>query len=375
MVIDRERLEELARLTSDEGIVSLYLRFEPRLMYERGLATKRFKSAWKRFERREPSDSWKRAARRERDRIETFLNDWAPPEGRGLAIFACEPEGLWEVLPIDAPLPTWLAVATTTQTRPLTQLLDEFPRLLVCVVQRDRATLYVSEQREARRVSSLESDVPGRHSRGGWSQARFARHREFHIEKHLVEVVRELEEIHEKQPFDRLILGGTAEIAAETERLLPEPLRSLLIGSVPVDVKHESEDEILEKARAASRQAERKEEEELVRLISDRAASGGRGVTGLPATLRALSEGRIQQMILAEDFVRDGWECAQCGYAAPSEFGSCPLCGGPAQLTPNVVDGAVERAFLNGAKINYVFEGAAREHLSEIGNVGALLRF
>lgn len=373
-MIDEKKLEKLARLQSDAGIVSLYLRFEPRLMYDRGLAVTKLKSAFERFDRRERSEEKKRAAGRERRRIESFLNDWTP-SGRALAVFACEPADIWEVIPLSVSLPTLVTVDTTTNTRPLALLLDEFPRILVCVVQRDKATLYVSEQREGALADSVTSDVPGRHSTGGWSQARFGRHTEFHVEKHLQEVVSALEEIDKKESFDRLILGGTVETTSETERLLPESIRDRLVASVPVDVKHESEDEILERAREASERAERKEEEELVRTISERTNSGGRGVLGLDETLRALVDGRIEKMVLVEDLEAPGWECPECDYVALTKLDRCPVCGSAVEEVPNIVDVAVERAFLNGAKVDFVFDGPAKDRLSAQGNVGALLRY
>lgn len=373
-MIDEKQLERLARLESDAGIVSAYLRLDPRLMYDRGLAVTKLKSAFERFERRESSKEKKEAARRERRRIESFLNDWTP-SGRAIAFFACEPADIWEVIPLSVSLPTLMTVDNTTNTRPLALLLDEFPRILVCVVQRDKATLYVSEQREGTVADSLASEVPGRHSAGGWSQARFGRHTEFHVEKHLQEVVSALEEIDKKEPFDRLILGGTTETTSETERLLPDSIRSRLVASVPVDVKHESEDEILERAREASGKAERKEEEELVGTISERTNAGGRGVLGLDETLRALVDGRIEKMVLIEDLEAPGWECTGCDYVALTELDQCPVCGSEVEAVANIVDVAVERAFLNGAKVDFIFDGPAKNQLEKQGNIGALLRY
>lgn len=373
-MIDEARIEQLARLQSDDGILSLYLRFEPRLMYDRGLALTKFKSAYQRFVRREASEKKKAAARRERDRIEEFLADWRP-EGRGLVIFACEPAGIWEVISLAVSPPPVLSVNTTTLTRPLTMVLDEFPRLLVCVVQRDKATFYVSEQREAKMAASVVSEVPGKHSTGGWSQARFQRHTEVHVDKHLQEAVAAIEKIHKDQPLDRLILGGTTEMTSETERLLPENLRSRLVESVTINTKQDSEDDILAKAQAANEKAERKEEEELVRTVVDRAESGGRGAIGLDETLHALVDGRIEKLLLTEDLVKPGWQCTECDYVTETETDRCIVCGSEVESTSNIVDVAVEHAFLNGAGVEFVFEGPAQEVLSARGGIGALLRY
>jgi peptide chain release factor subunit 1 len=373
-VIDREKLERLANLRSDDGIVSLYLRFEPRLLYERGIALTAFKSAWKRFELRESSEQWKEAARRERGRLEGFLSEWSPIT-RGIATFACEPAGLWEAIPLAAPLTTRLSVDSTTWTRPLAMLLDESPRFAACVVQRDKAALYVSQQRESELAAKVESEVPGRHHQGGWSQARFERHREFHVDQHLDGVIDALVELYERAPFDRLILGGTVEITNEIERRLPAELRSRLIDRIPVDVKHESREDILEKALASNESAERREEQSLVETIVEEAGAGGRGALGLEATLGALLEGRVDKMVLIADFERTGWECGRCPYVSVTELDRCPLCASEGHPVPNVADVAVERVILGSGGVNFIFEGPAHEILSAKGGVGALLRF
>jgi peptide chain release factor subunit 1 len=373
-VIDSEKLEWLANLRSDDGIVSLYLRFDPRLLYERGIALTAFKSAWRRFALRESSERWKEAALRERPRIETFLNDWSPVT-RGIATFACEPAGLWGAIPLAVPLTTRRSVDSVTWTRPLAMLLDESPRLVACVVQRDKAALYVSQQREAELAGKVESDVPGRHHQGGWSQARFERHREFHVDQHLDDVVEALVELHERTPFDRLTLGGTMEITSEIERRLPTSLRSRLIDKIPVDVKHESMDDILEKALASNESAERREEQSLVETIVEEAGAGGRGALGLESTLEALLEGRIDKVVLIADLEIVGWECGRCPYLSVMELDRCLLCGSEGHSLPNVVDAAVERVIIGSGKVDFIFDGAAHEMLSANGGIGALLRY
>ncbi|HXV65534.1 MAG TPA: Vms1/Ankzf1 family peptidyl-tRNA hydrolase [Vicinamibacteria bacterium] len=376
-LIDDALIERLVRLESKDLILSLCLRLEPRLMYERGLAALLLKSSFERFERREPSEAKIKAARRERPRVEAFIRDWTP-SGKALVIYSCGPAGVWEVIPLEVMRPGFLIVDTTTNTRPLSVVLDEYPRLLVCVVQRDKASFYTSAQRHARPAGTIVSEVPGQHKTGGWSQARFERHTEVHFEQHLREVVAAIEKLHANNTnrgFDRLILGGTVEVTRETERLLPDHLRSRLVASLPVDVKHESEADILERARAASEEAEHREEEELVRTMGDRAEAGGPGVSGLDDTLGALAEGRIETLILAEDFAAPGWECRHCGRVTATTHDGCPVCGGIVEAVANVVDIAIERAFTHGARVEFVGGAAARQRLSRRGDIGALLRY
>jgi peptide subunit release factor 1 (eRF1) len=148
-----------------------------------------------------------------------------------------------------------------------------------------------------------------------------------------------------------------------------------VIDKIPVDVKHESPEDILEKARASNENAERREEKSLVETIVEEAGAGGRGALGLEATLGALLEGRIQKMVLLEGFEHAGWECGRCAYLSVRELDRCLLCGGDGHPLANVADVAVERVILGSGGVDFIFEGPAHEILSAKGGVGALLRF
>jgi hypothetical protein len=184
----------------------------------------------------------------------------------------------------------------------------------------------------------------------------------------------ELERLSKEAPFDALILGGTAETTAALEKLLPAELLSKRVGTLAVDVKHMTDDEIQEEALRIRERAEREEENRLVQAILDNAAAQARGVVGLEPTLEAAVDGRVRELAVVEDAATEGAECRACGFLSVSTSGPCPRCGGRMEPESNVLERAVERAYLAGGKVNFVF-GEAREKLIEKGGVGALLRY
>jgi hypothetical protein len=135
-----------------------------------------------------------------------------------------------------------------------------------------------------------------------------------------------------------------------------------------------TEDEIQEQALRIREQAEREEENRLVQAILDNAGAQSRGVVGLEPTLEAAVDGKVRELAVVEDAATEGAECRACGYLSPSAPGACPRCGGSMEPEANVLERAVERAYLAGGKVNFVF-GEARERLIEKGGVGALLRY
>jgi peptide chain release factor subunit 1 len=372
-MISRKQVERLAVLHSEEGILSAYIKIDPRLRYEPSQPAVKFKGALKRFARRAKDERWLAVAEREKDRVLNFL-EGLEVTSRGLAIFSCEPAGIWEVAHLGVLVPSLVSVDTTTNTALLVQVLDEYPRFVVAVVQRDNASIYIAEQRAVEEAASIESNVPGQHDQGGWAQARFQRHIEFHVERHLSKVTEELEQLYYDQSFRRLAIGGTEETVNELVKMLPEPLSRRVIGTFSVDFKHQNEDEILEQGRELLREDERRSEEQLVGQLVDTAESGGRGVVGIDETVRAALEGRVHVLVVAEGITKEGSACQSCDYLGAGDFARCPACGEETEKIPDIVERAVEGAYLTGAHVETVF-GEAREWLLARGGLGAVLRY
>jgi peptide chain release factor subunit 1 len=373
VIISRKELQRLAGLRSEQGILSTYLKLDPRLTYDRGQHIAKFKGALKRFAR-EAGDPWlSSVAEREKDSVLELLELWQP-RGRSLVIFSSQPANIREVVHLDVLVPTFVTVDRTANIGLLAQVLDEYPRFAVAVVQRDHAMLYITEQRLAEGLPEISSDVPGQHDQGGWSQARFQRHIEFHYGLHLNRLVEQLEDLHRDRPFKQLVIGCGEDTAGELLKMLPDDLRERVIGTFRVDFKHESEAEILQRAGSLREEEERRSERELVDQIVGAAESGGQGVAGIDGTLQAVLNGRVHVLAVAEGIAAAGCECLSCGYFAAKEFAECPVCGAEPEPVPDVIDRAIEKAYLAGARVEVVL-GEAREWLLARGGIGAVLRY
>lgn len=372
-MLSHKELTRLAALKSEDGILSTYIKVDPQLMYDRGHPLAQFKGAVKRFTRRANNARRLATLEREKERVLRFLEGWEP-SGRGLVIFSCQPAEIWEVLSLDVPVPSFVDADTTTNTAFLVRVLDEYPRFVVALVQRDRARIYIAEQRSARERAEITSGVPGRHDQGGSAQARFERHIEFLALEHLKKVADELEQLYYERPFNRLAVGGTEEAVKELVKTLPQQLSRRVIGTFAVDFKHETEEAMLERARQVREEDERRLEKELVERVVDAAKSGGQGVLGIEEALRAVREGRVHTLLVADGAMKDGTACLSCDYFAAKKFERCPVCGGAAEPASDIVDRAVERAFLAGAHVEIVL-GEARRWLVAQGGMAAILRY
>jgi peptide chain release factor subunit 1 len=371
-MISHKEIERLASLKSEHGILTAYLRIDPRLRFVRQQATSQFKGALKAAQRRIQGGRWQDALDRESAHVLNFLAN-REPAGRGMVIFSCRPEGLWETLHFEVSLPTVVDVDTTTKTAILAETLEALPRFIVAVLQRNKARIYIAEQGRSQQQLQIASEVPGQHDQGGWSQMRFQRHIDFHVAEHLKTVADELKTLAAARPF-KLALGGTEEIVDEMLKTLSEPIARSVIGRFPVDYKHDSEQQILRGAELLWQKQEQLEKSQLVDQVIDAAKSEIQGVLGVGPTLSALMEEKVRTLLLIDGLAIEGSVCTRCDYFSGDQFTACPLCGANTEWR-DVRDRAVEKAILTGAEAEVVSSGEARDRLLAEGGLGALLRY
>jgi peptide subunit release factor 1 (eRF1) len=202
---------------------------------------------------------------------------------------------------------------------------------------------------------------------------RFQRHIDFHVTEHLKKVADELETLGEASTFE-LVLGGTDEIVNETLTILAEPIRRRVIGKFPVDYKHDSEQQIFERAELVWKNRQQFAERNLVDQVVEAAKSGGRGVLGVEPTLSALVEEKVRTLLIANGLAIEGPACPGCDYLSERPFKNCPLCGTNAEQR-DITDRAVEKAILTGADTEVVSSSEPRDRLLAQGGLGALLRY
>lgn len=367
-----QSIRDLAELRNDAGIVSVYIKLDPKLRFKRNQATTKFQGEAVRFARN-ASELQRDALDREKPRIMSFLESRDFP-GRTLAVFASEPAGVWQVVGLDVMVPTAITVDKRAEVQPLVRLLDENPRVVVCVVQRDRAAIYIVEGGAVRAESDIDSVVPGWHDQGGWSQARFQRHIEFHAAVHLDKVVDALEEAAASLGEASLVIGGVEDVTAKLMKRLPDSLGRRVTGTFQVDFKHETADETMERARTVWVESERQSEVAMVEGLAADAAAGGRAVLGVRDTVAALLEGRVHELVVADGAEASGQECTACGYLAADEVPRCPACNGPMEATEDLIDRLIGRAYAEGIRTESVF-GEARHELLALGGIAARLRY
>src|ERR1700730_14998011 len=231
--MDQEQIKRLASFDSRGAcVLSAYLNLAPQHQVQRT-----YQAVLKDLtaEMRQRLDEARRAAlEAEGARVGEWL-DAHPPDGVGLAIFACTPAGLWETFNLHVPVRDMLVFEANSNVEPLLDLLDEYERYAVALVDKEKMRFFSVFLGEIEEHDDFKDFVPGKHDQGGVSQANFQRHHEAHVFRHLKRTADYLANAYRQRPFDRLILAGPEEATSELRRMLPRALGSRAVALIPAE--------------------------------------------------------------------------------------------------------------------------------------------
>ncbi|HET9017132.1 MAG TPA: Vms1/Ankzf1 family peptidyl-tRNA hydrolase [Thermomicrobiaceae bacterium] len=312
------------------------------------------------------------------DRIGAFFRDEGSQFGQGVALYASSPAGIWQVIEIPREIESEISVGFEPYVAPLINVLERFTPFCTCLVSRNQGRIFYGQLGTFEELSQIvDTDVPGQHDQGGWSQARYDRHIEEHVRGHLKRVADDLFRLFQERPFRWLVLGGSADVIPTFIELLHPYLRERHIGTVRTlmeaainDVHRESRDTI---ERWATEEKSR-----AIDMVRNEALRGDRGVSGIDNTIMALQQGQILTLVVDDTLAAPGAVCRNCRAVQPTTDATprpCVFCEGPTELLDNVVSEIVTGAFRQSAGIVYLDTPELRDRLSDLGRIGALLRF
>lgn len=295
--------------------------------------------------------------------------DW---QGRGLILFSCQAEELWRPIPLPVSVKSQVFVGDKAYLMPLTNLLDQYAPYGVGLIDQERARLFLIDMGGVVKEENTMGEPIKHQKQGGWSASRFQRHEDGLAAHNLKAAAQALTRFCEASGCSRLILAGTDENTARFRGLLPSHLRRAVVGTMALDMTAGGA-VVVERSREILDDLEEEREQELVQRMITVAAKGGPAVTGLADTLFTLQEGRVLTMLVEKGFATPGFHCPSCDYLYVDEAQHCLFCGtAEARPVRNVVERAVHKAFLQGAKVEVIADNPA---LAQAGHIGALLRY
>jgi len=307
------------------------------------------------------------------DRIERYVHgDLDRSRVRGLAIFACSAEHLWEVFELAVPVRTRVVVNNAPAVGQLESVLREHEPIGVLMADRQRARMFVFAVGELVERSELfeavprETDLRGLRDRGGDHPQVV----EEHTQQHLRNAAQVAFTVWSQHPFTHLAIAAPDDLAGQLESDLHPYLRRRLCGrlAVPVTANHA---EVLAAAQQVESRVERARQATVVDRLRGSVASGRKGVAGLADVVDALGDHRVGTLVVSQGFAAPGWRCDGCDRLA-SLGRRCRRCGGEMTEVADLVEETVEDALAQSCQVEICVGNA---DLDVMGRIGALLRY
>jgi peptide chain release factor subunit 1 len=297
----RQQPEQLDRLAALEPgpypVVSLYLNLQ---------ANDRGRDQFAPFLRKELAErlrtypalglereSIDRDAGRIREYVAQLDGSW-----NGLAVFASSGAGLFETIPLAAPIDEHrLYIDDVPHLYPLAKLLDEYPRYLALLADTHSARIFVFAANTIVKRERIENDKTKHHKQGGWSQARYQRHTEnFHL-RHAKEVVDTVDRIVREEQLDKILISGDDVIVPLLREQLPKHLSECVVDTLTLGIRA-PEHEVLQATIAALRQRDADTDRERVQSLMNAYRANGLGTAGLDNIRRAFELGQVDELLI-----------------------------------------------------------------------------
>ena len=309
--------------------------------------------------------------------IEKYLDlsyDWDTP---GLALFCNSSGTFFRSFPTAVPFRNRVRVGHKPYVKPLAHLLDFFAHYGVVLVDRIGARFFEYHLGELQDSEGfLGEDVhkikQGRGSsavgmRGGVGGGK---HEEEVAQRNLRDAAEAAAGFFKGKPIRRLFLGGTSETVANFRELLPKQLQSCIAGTFAMDM-NAGEHAVRKQSLQLLQQANGERERKLVDLLITTEAKGGTAVIGLDDTLQAVSEKRVQTLIISDGYRYPGYVDADSGFVI-ANLAKSPLSDEDLTAVDDVIDAACATTMNNSGHVEVIRDN---EQLDNAGRIGAILRY
>jgi peptide subunit release factor 1 (eRF1) len=306
--------------------------------------------------------------------IRAWVADEFVESNLGAALFVAPDGELLKAVQTPARLENRFVLQSGPAVAPLARLIEDHDHHCVLVLDNTRARI-LSVYLEAVEGEETYADdtIPPRTRGGGWSQARFQRHRADHVQHFHAEVIDHLERFVRRHGCEDIILLGTEEATAQLQKELPPGLRERVrfVGPAPTD---EPAPALLERIRGLLEEEQAREDEEILERLERRVREDYLAVGGVRATLRELQAGKVDTLVVGSRLEREGRQCTRCAFVLADSEAACPYCG--ADLAPvDLYEKMIGLAERHAVKVEFLQGEAEAELLRRMNGAGAFLKF
>ena len=358
-------------------VVTCYLKLEPRDRTRGKYRIKlknRIKAVADSLEGSGLPRSTREAVAKDLARLDDYLNRPGNlPATRGLAVFACGPLDLFEVVPLPKVYRSRVVIDRQPLIRELAAVEDEFGRMLTAVADRALARVFEVTAFGTTEVGSFKAGAlrPKHFSgqNGRWGEHNYNNRIREEKARHFEAVARALFQLNQQRPVRGIVLAGPGKESGAIEAFLHPYVARQVIGTARLNPQTVTPADVHETTLTVREAEERESERRRVKEMTD-AVGEGWAVNGLPGTLRRLARGQVRTLLVDAEAYMPGIRCADSGRLAV-ESRDCRG-EGDAIAVIDLVDEAIEEALRQRVQVDVVYEPGARK---AIEGLAGLLRF
>jgi len=310
---------------------------------------------------------------RDTERITEFIEERVDHSTNGLAVFACSAKDFFEVMQMSAAIPEHrIYVYNQPHIYQLALLDDQYPRYAAVLTDANRARIFVFGFGRKLDTTNVKGKKMHRVKVGGWSQARYQRRVENAQQQHAKEVAEHLAQIVREDRVAQIVVIGDSETVPLLMEALPQDVRDLVVEG-PKIARDASEQEIFDATMEKIKEESAKSDAGKVERLLETYRARGLAVVGPEATLEALANGQVDELLLSSVLEKTNEEPVAVEAVIAPEIPDST--GGTESDEPREVslpDLLVTKGKQTAADITFIEDSAL---LESVGGVGAFLRW
>src|ERR1044071_9439728 len=167
---------------------------------------------------------------------DVLLSDVAANGTRAVAVYACGPADLLEIVRLRRPVENKVVLDRTAFVEPLV-LHGTDEQWMVILTNRRAARLFVGPGDALEETDRFVDDVHSEFEKLGWSPSKYQRSAEKEVQDHLSNAADLAFDVFKKRGLDRVIIGTPEELIGEFKGKLHSYLKERCIGRIAVDVE------------------------------------------------------------------------------------------------------------------------------------------
>jgi peptide subunit release factor 1 (eRF1) len=298
-----------------------------------------------------------------------------PPQ-RGVAVFACGPLELFEVVPLPRVHRVRIDVDRVPLLHELLDARERMGRYLAVVVDARRARFFEVAAEGAVELPELRSEARGggryradRRDAPGWGERQYHNRVATERRRHYAAAGDRAVRLLRSRRLQGVAVLGSRDHTTALVDAWSQPLRDRLLGTGRLAATYAGPGDVSRATWQLQGERERADEARLVGAM-ERDLDAGLAVNGARETLRALARGQVRTLIVPAARNGGGYRCSSTGRLAVARA-DCRGEGTP-QPVPSLVDAAIDDALRRRGDVRVIDDP---ELARRINGLAATLRF